>query len=72
MSLKTYYVLCKLLLILEPKKTYPEVESVPGLLLRVNAIRFGPADSSDISLVALLEIDELKKKEHEKSKMNIM
>lgn len=43
-----------------PKETYPEVESVPGLFLRVNTVSFGPADSPDVGLMALFEIDELK------------
>lgn len=38
---------------------HPEVESVPGLLLRVDAVGLGPADGPDVGLVALLEVNEL-------------
>lgn len=45
---------------------HPEVELVPGLFLRVDAVGFGPADSADVGLMALFEIDELqtKKQQH--------
>lgn len=56
--------------VVEARKTYPEVESVPGLFLGVNTISFGPADSPDISLMPLFEIDELKD-EKSKIKMNV-
>lgn len=39
--------------------THPEVEPVPGLFLRVDAVGFGPADGPDVGLVALFEVDEL-------------
>lgn len=39
--------------------THPEVESVPGLFLRVDAVGFGPADGPDVGLMALFEVDEL-------------
>lgn len=39
--------------------THPEVESVPGLFLRIDAVGFGPADGPDVGLMALFEIDEL-------------
>lgn len=39
--------------------THPEVESVPRLLLRIDAVDLGPADSPDIGLVALFKVDEL-------------
>ena len=39
--------------------SHPEVESVPWLFLRVDAVGLGPADSPDIGLMALFEIDKL-------------
>lgn len=39
--------------------THPEVEPVPGLFLRVDAVGFGPADGPDVGLMALFEVDEL-------------
>lgn len=38
---------------------HPEVESVPRLLLRVDAVGLGPAHRPDVGLVALFEVDEL-------------
>lgn len=38
---------------------HPEVESVPRLFLGVDAVGLGPADSPDVGLVALFEVDEL-------------
>lgn len=40
-------------------ETNPEVESVPGLFLRVDAVDLGPAYRPNIGLVALFEVDEL-------------
>lgn len=55
--------------VMEPRKTYPEVESVPGLFLGVDTISFGPADSPDIGLMPLFEIDELKECRTRKAKL---
>lgn len=73
-SQTTYYLRCcsKTLALEEPKKTYPEVEPVPGLFLRVNTISFGPADSPDICLMPLFEIDELKEYGTRKAKLKLM
>lgn len=38
---------------------HPEVESVPRLLLRVDAVSLSSANSPDVSLMALFEVDEL-------------
>lgn len=38
---------------------HPEVKSVPGLFLRVDAVGLGPADGPDIGLMTLFEVDEL-------------
>lgn len=52
--------------------THPEVESVPGLFLRMDAVDFGPADGPDISLMALLEIDELEEDRRAMTKKLVM
>lgn len=38
---------------------HPEVESVPRLLLRVDAVGLGSANSPHIGLMALFEVNEL-------------
>lgn len=43
---------------------HPEVESVPWLFLRVDAVGFGSADCPDVGLVALFEVYELKESKH--------
>lgn len=45
------------------KDPHPEVEFVPRLFLRVDAVRFGPADSPDICLMALFEVDKLEEED---------
>lgn len=40
-------------------ETNPEVESVPGLFLRVDTVDLGPAHCPNVGLVALFEVDEL-------------
>lgn len=52
--------------------THPEVEPVPGLFLRVDAVGFGPADGPDVGLMALLEVDELEDDMRATIKMNVM
>jgi len=38
---------------------HPEVESVPRLFLRVDAVGLGPVHGPDVGLMALFEVDEL-------------
>lgn len=45
--------------LLKNKESHPEVEFVPRLFLRVDAVGFGPADGPDVGLMALFEVDEL-------------
>lgn len=49
--------------ILNKTVPHPEVESVPRLFLRVDAVGLGPADSPDVGLMALFEVDELEEDE---------
>lgn len=52
--------------------THPEVESVPGLFLRVDAVGLGPADSPDVGLMALFEVDELEEDRRTMIKMHVV
>lgn len=52
--------------------SHPEVESVPGLFLRVDAIGLGPADCPDVGLMALFKVDELEEDIRTVIKMHIM
>lgn len=52
--------------------TNPEVESVPGLFLRVDAVGLGPADSPDVGLMALFEVDKLEEDRRTMIKMHVV
>lgn len=53
------------------KKTapHPEIESVPRLFLRVDAVGLDPADGPDVGLMALFEVDELEEDRRIRIKM---
>lgn len=51
--------------LVQENETNPEVESVPRLFLRVDAVDLGPADGPDIRLVALFEVDKLREREEQ-------
>lgn len=51
---------------------HPEVESVPGLFLRVDAVGLGPADGPDVGLMALLEVDELEEDKRSCNACNVL
>lgn len=51
--------------LVQENETNPEVESVPGLFLRVDAVDLGPADGPHIGLMALFEVDKLQGREEQ-------